>query len=301
MTDALVVAESNAGTALASLTVDEVAQQVQQVQQLMKAVMKKDEHYGVIKGTTKPTLYKAGAEKICFMFRLSPSFETRVAALDGPGHREAKSTCTLTHMPSGVCVAQASGSCSTMESKYRWRERPQCPECGQFTIYKSKQDPGFFCWAKMGGCGEQFRDQTFSATRTENPDIADCWNTILKMAQKRALVAAVLMATAVSDIFTQDLEDTGRPDLDGENIPVPESPGRSASLAAASQQRRRRTDSDHKDLMELCGRKGLSGQFVRDKSLQEYGVEPHFLDDDQWDTLTGELISLPDALGEHNE
>lgn len=37
------------------------------------------------------------------------------------------------------------------------------------------------------------------------------WNTILKMAQKRALVGAALTATATSGLFTQDLEDYDRP------------------------------------------------------------------------------------------
>ena len=40
---------------------------------------------------------------------------------------------------------------------------------------------------------------------TDNP--ADHYNTVLKMAKKRALVDAVLTTTAASDIFTQDLED----------------------------------------------------------------------------------------------
>jgi hypothetical protein len=43
----------------------------------------------------------------------------------------------------------------------------------------------------------------------ENPDIADVWNTCLKMGKKRALVDAVLTATGASDIFTQDVEDMG--------------------------------------------------------------------------------------------
>lgn len=37
------------------------------------------------------------------------------------------------------------------------------------------------------------------------------WNTILKMAQKRALVGAALTATATSGLFTQDIEDYDRP------------------------------------------------------------------------------------------
>lgn len=43
--------------------------------------------------------------------------------------------------------------------------------------------------------------------RMPNPDIADQVNTIQKMAQKRALVASVLIATSASEFFTQDLED----------------------------------------------------------------------------------------------
>jgi hypothetical protein len=44
--------------------------------------------------------------------------------------------------------------------------------------------------------------------RIPNPDVADVVNTIQKMAQKRALVAATLIATSASEFFTQDVEDT---------------------------------------------------------------------------------------------
>ena len=37
--------------------------------------------------------------------------------------------------------------------------------------------------------------------------LADVYNVVLKQAKKRALVDAVLTATAASDLFTQDLED----------------------------------------------------------------------------------------------
>lgn len=43
--------------------------------------------------------------------------------------------------------------------------------------------------------------------RVPNPDVADLINTIQKMAQKRALVAATLIATSASEFFTQDVED----------------------------------------------------------------------------------------------
>lgn len=57
---------------------------------------------------------------------------------------------------------------------------------------------------KMAGW-EMEIDQT--VYRLPNPDSADVVNTCQKMAQKRALVAAVLIVTNCSDAFTQDLED----------------------------------------------------------------------------------------------
>jgi hypothetical protein len=47
--------------------------------------------------------------------------------------------------------------------------------------------------------------------RVPNPEIADVVNTCQKMAQKRALVAAVLVVTNCSDAFTQDMEDFEEP------------------------------------------------------------------------------------------
>lgn len=44
--------------------------------------------------------------------------------------------------------------------------------------------------------------------RSPNPDVADVINTVQKMAQKRALVAATLIATSASEFYTQDVEDT---------------------------------------------------------------------------------------------
>ncbi len=45
--------------------------------------------------------------------------------------------------------------------------------------------------------------------RVPNPDIGDYVNTILKMAQKRAFMGAILMATGGSQFWTQDVEDIG--------------------------------------------------------------------------------------------
>ena len=47
--------------------------------------------------------------------------------------------------------------------------------------------------------------------KKENEDIADVYNTVLKMAVKRSLVASVLLATGGSCEFTQDIEDYEKP------------------------------------------------------------------------------------------
>jgi hypothetical protein len=186
----------------------------------MRAVMKNGEHYGVIPGTNKPTLLKPGAEKLGVTFRLVLSYEMHVIEMQN-GHREYRLKCILTHAPTGQFFGEGVGSCSTMETKYRYRKAEQvCPECGKETIIKGKKEygGGWLCFAKKGGCGAKFTDgderiENQNMGRVEYPDPADYYNTVLKMAKKRAQVDAILTATAASDIFTQDVEDLpGQPE-----------------------------------------------------------------------------------------
>lgn len=151
----------------------EVRQQVNELQYLMQTALKPGEHYGNIPGTRgKPTLLQPGAEKICLMFKLVPRYQIKKTEMAG-GHREVEVTCTLYQRGSDVVEGEGMGSCSTLESKYRYRNQ----------------------W------------ENGSKRRVENPDIADVYNTVLKMAKKRAFVDAVKSTTAASDIFTQDVED----------------------------------------------------------------------------------------------
>lgn len=50
-------------------------------------------------------------------------------------------------------------------------------------------------------------DETVTVYRINNPDVVGSKNTIMKMAQKRAIVGAILIATGASEFFTQDIED----------------------------------------------------------------------------------------------
>lgn len=208
-------AESRAVLHESALAPSDVVAQVQLIQHVMQEVMQDGEHYGVIPGCgSKPALLKAGAEKLCFTFRLAPSYVVERHDFDG-GHREYEVRCDLTHIESGRFIAAGVGLCSTMESKYRWRKASRvCPKCGQESIIKGKREygGGWVCFKKKGGCNAKWPDgaaeiESQEEGRVENEDIADVYNTVLKMAKKRAHVDATITATAASDIFTQDIED----------------------------------------------------------------------------------------------
>ncbi len=189
--------------------IDDLLNKVALVQEVMAKVMHDGEHYGVIPGCgTKPALLKAGAEKLGMTFRLKASFDVNERDL-GHAHREYSIRCILSDGNMGV------GSCSTMESKYRYRQgERKCPECGKATIITGKAEygGGFICFAKKGGCGAKFaaNDERITGQfvgKVEHDNPADFYNTCLKMGKKRAHVDAIITATACSDIFTQDVEE----------------------------------------------------------------------------------------------
>jgi hypothetical protein len=190
------------------LTGLQVLAQVNLIQQVLGSVMKEDEHFGVIPGTTKPTLYKAGAEKLCLTFRLSPTY--KVERIEhGNGHREYIVTAQLTHIPTGNVWGEGVGSCSTLEKKYRYRNDYEPTGKQVPKAYWTNRDASL-----LGGKGfTAKKDENgiwmifASSGQTENPDLAEQYNTVLKMAKKRALTDATLSACAASDIFTQDLDD----------------------------------------------------------------------------------------------
>jgi hypothetical protein len=216
---------------VAPLTAQEIKAQVQLIQEVMQAVMQEGYHFGVIPGTEKPTLLKPGAEKLTMTFRLAPMLHVESREL-GNGHREYQVRCTLVHIPTGRIFGEGVGLCSTLEGRYRYRYAERlCPNCGRSTIIKGRAEygGGWLCFQRKGGCGAKFDDQDPAIVsqqfgRIENPDIADTYNTVLKMAKKRALIDATLTATAASDIFTQDLEDfapdTTEPAKPGAQLPL---------------------------------------------------------------------------------
>lgn len=198
-----------------AMTIKSMLNQVSMIQEVLEGVMIDGDHYGKIPGCgDKPTLLKPGAEKLCTLFRLSPTYEIEQTDYDN-NHREYRIVCTLTHIPTGKVYGQGVGICSTLESKYRYRKAAKkCPNCGKEAIIKGKAEygGGWLCWKKNDGCGSKWNDgakeiEDQESGKIENIDIADSYNTVLKIGKKRSHVDATLTVTAASDLFAQDLED----------------------------------------------------------------------------------------------
>ena len=220
-TQELAVIETPLADVNAPMTAGDLVNQVQILQSAMKAVMREGEHFGVIPGTPKPTLLKPGAEKLGLTFRLAPRYVGEREPIQLPdGHREYVISCALYTIGSERFVGMGLGSCSTMESKYRWRSgagkttgKPVPKDywnARKTDSQKAQQilgGPGFVVGKTESGAYEIFEK---SDERVENRDLADQFNTVLKMALKRAFVSAIMTATAASDIFTQDMEDVSQ-------------------------------------------------------------------------------------------
>lgn len=222
MTQALTVQEQESAT---QLVIDPrvAKQQLQALQAVVKDVMREGEHFGVIPGTDKMTLLKAGAEMLCNVYGFmldrieiiekTEQWDVPIGPTTFPLFRYIM-RATLKNSR-GLTIAEGVGECNSYETKYRWRSaNRKCPICEQPAIIKGKSEygGGWVCFAKKGGCGAKFKDgdpaiEAQPTGRQPNEAIYDQINTLIKMAKKRAYVDAALSATRTSNVFTQDMED----------------------------------------------------------------------------------------------
>jgi hypothetical protein len=206
----LAVADVGARVLSNWLSVDEILARKQLIEDVMARVLSEGVHYGAsFPGDKKKNLLKPGADTLLTVFQLVATHEVEVVELDG-GHREYRVTAPI-RTTGGVLVSTGIGSCSTMEAKHRWRwAKTRCPKCGSEALMRSRYAAGWYCNANRGGCGANVPDTEVAAptaSKVENPDVADVWNTCLKMAKKRAVVDGAISATGCSDIFGQDAEE----------------------------------------------------------------------------------------------
>jgi len=165
----------SAKTVAVELTPTEIVHLRQQQMQVIDELMKPGVHYGKIPNTPKPSLWQPGAQLLDTLHGYAATFYELKALEDfDRGLFNYTYLCRLIRRSDGITVGEAVGSCNSREKHYRE------------AVYHGKQE------------GEPV-----------NP--CDNLNTFVKMAQKRAHVAATLNATGLADYFTQDIEDGAAP------------------------------------------------------------------------------------------
>ena len=175
------------------LTSQDVMARMTRILEIQRAVMKERVHFGTIPGTPKPTLYKAGAEKLLATFQIAavPGTIEDLSTADEIRYRVRMQGV---NQAANVVLGEAIGECSSNEEKYRWR-KPVCDE----EFNEAPADQRREVWKKYQGKAYKAKQ-----VRTSPADVA---NTILQMASKRALIPMTRVVLACSDIFDQDLED----------------------------------------------------------------------------------------------
>lgn len=228
------------------MRIQQAVQRYDAVLKFTKDLMKDGKDFGKIPGVDKPTLLKPGAEKLCSFFGLSPKFSIVGKAEEWSGDEPFFYYWYKCEVWRGaILIAEGEGSCNSRESKYRYRwvgddqlpagmDGSKLPSRGgmvsEFTFAVDKAETGGK-YGKPDTYWQAFRDGIASGSaqkvkkssskgkeydaweientvyRVPNPDVADQVNTIQKMAQKRALIAATLIACNASEYYTQDVED----------------------------------------------------------------------------------------------
>lgn len=225
----------------------QAADNIGAVREFVARQMEEGVDFGAIPGAgDRKVLLKPGAEKLDGLFNVRPAY-TPLSVTENPetGYAMYRYQADLVNRATGAIMGSGIGSCNSFESKYRWRWVPKhavpigllaeelSQRGGKLSEFAFAIDKGETT-GQYGKPAEYW--QTFRAAiesgqavavhrktktgkmmdaweidgvqyRIPNGDIMDVWNTVDKMAQKRALVAAALTLGCVSDLFTQDLED----------------------------------------------------------------------------------------------
>lgn len=160
---------------LSQKSIDNTKEQLDLLTKLVQTVLKEGGDYGKIPGTDRPTLLKPGADNVSAAFNVYPEPLVLHETVDpDKGYISYTVGVKLISRMDGQIKSQGMGQCNSYETKYRYR------------------------WE---GSGDDRK-------RVFNPDPLEQANTILKMAEKRGYVDAVMKLPGVARFFTQDLEDS---------------------------------------------------------------------------------------------
>ncbi len=187
---------------LAEVDVAKLIEQLRRVPdvltQVSKNVMRLGVDYGKIPGTPKPSLWNSGAQLLARFYCLAPEMTILYRTEETDPERpffDFTIECRL-YGKSGF-VGSGLGSCNSRESRYAWR-----------WVQESQIPPGV---DKSKLQTRQNYDRAQFRVPTPPDEVYTAKNTILKMAEKRAFVDAVLRVTGASRIFTQDVVEEPAP------------------------------------------------------------------------------------------
>lgn len=185
--------------------------------------------FGIIPGTKKRCLLKAGAEKLLRLFNLGVRFRMVDKEVDKINNIALYTYRAEVYIiKTGLVVAECEATANSQEVKYRERTEWRKNEKGVRESHK-----------------------------VETP-IFDVLNTLQKMAQKRALIGATLLATGASEFFTQDM-------LDPEDVERDVTPATAEPVQKESQ-------AKPTNAPECCGQPMMISKYV-DK---EFGHKPYY-------------------------
>lgn len=220
--------------------VDKLKAQRALLKEFVQSQLREGVDYGTFPGTDKDALFKPGAEKLAQLFGLGVKVVLSDRIIEREGNF-AMFTYRAEAYPlrsPDLVIATCEGSINSQEKKYRERRLFK-------SVKMTRQD------------GSQYDKRV--ADGMEVTPITDVLNTLIKMAQKRAYVGAVILATGASDFFTQDIDDAEDAKTLG-IVPKTEPARAQASIpgvkSAASQEQgapQASTQTGDEHTCELCG------------------------------------------------
>jgi hypothetical protein len=206
-------------------TVQEALDRLKAMQLFVSSVMREGlEHdYAILPGTARKTLLKPGAEKLCEVYGLVPKYEiTR--------HEDWATPLFVYHVTCRLyrgdrCVGEASASANSRESKYagRWVPEAEVPDHLDKATLRKKTGARWVFGSELRDRGishEGLPTQERTSAKTGKPYTvfrvsdtvyfvpnAEIFDTLERMASKRALVGATISVTRSADLFAPDMED----------------------------------------------------------------------------------------------
>lgn len=231
MTDLVPVETSNNKLEIAYLP-EELFKFQKDLQKLCEKNLLENTDYGKFGRAKKPSLMKPGAEKLCLAFGLKPDYDTIESTIDHSIE---------------MAWDKGYGKRGTSIGLYRY-----VVKCSL------RNRRGDFMGSGAGICS------SLENNYCDRP--RDVENTIFKMAQKRALIAAVLNALGLSGMFTQDLEDLPKETYPEKTSQTPEAPRPESARFDPSLK-------EHQD------------KFI--KAMEERGIS-----DDRWDAIAKKIKGI---------